>query len=526
MHIGWRRCGTYFYKPTMYSTCCPQFTIRLEAAKFTPSKKQRQVLRRAHRFLREEAAASVAETNADPLTVAPTNTDTCAKISPSKPTRKKGNSKSSHSNTTDVETPDALLVECVPPAATPERFDLYKRYQMAVHGDQESKITMKGFKNFLVDSPLTSRPDDPDILENIRGMKSTSSSSCSSSSSSPSSSSSSSSSTLFDQGQNHPIRYGTFHMLYRRPYDRRLVAVSVLDVLPSGISSVYCLYDPDCSRLALGKYTALHEIDWCRRVGLPYYYLGYYIHNCSKMAYKADYQPSDLLCPVGLTWHPYASVSALLTRSCRNFMALDPKLGFLEQFWESLNSSVTASRAIIEKTAASRRVERLEASKKKNAAKKPQQKNAERNNGDEEVDTYQKGKEEEAEEEEEEEEEAEEEEEEELSSNEFDDGEESPALLELAASKSRLETLFRPRFSANSSANRPYDDSDSLQSARLSTEELLERIPVLIAKGCRPCPYGTLNFKDGLKTRLNEALTTWVQLSGPLLSGEIRICLY
>ncbi len=30
---------------------------------------------------------------------------------------------------------------------------------------------------------------------------------------------------------------------------------------------------------------------------LRWYYMGFYIHSCHKMRYKADYMPSDLLCP-------------------------------------------------------------------------------------------------------------------------------------------------------------------------------------------------------------------------------------
>jgi len=36
---------------------------------------------------------------------------------------------------------------------------------------------------------------------------------------------------------------------------------------------------------------------------LKYYYMGYYIHSCSKMRYKARFRPSYLLCPLQYTWH-------------------------------------------------------------------------------------------------------------------------------------------------------------------------------------------------------------------------------
>ena len=44
---------------------------------------------------------------------------------------------------------------------------------------------------------------------------------------------------------------------------------------------------------------------------LRYYYMGFYIHTCPKMRYKADYSPSDLLCPVRHSWVP-ASVAVPL----------------------------------------------------------------------------------------------------------------------------------------------------------------------------------------------------------------------
>ena len=101
------------------------------------------------------------------------------------------------------------------------------------------------------------------------------------------------------------VPYGTYHLQYR--IGGVLVAVSVLDVLPRCMSSVYCFYDPAVSgrpaRMELGKYTALYEIEWVRRARevreeLKYYYLGFYIHSCEKMKYKAGYRPSEIRCPV------------------------------------------------------------------------------------------------------------------------------------------------------------------------------------------------------------------------------------
>ena len=95
--------------------------------------------------------------------------------------------------------------------------------------------------------------------------------------------------------------FGSYHQKYY--LDNKLIAVAVLDILPKCVSSVYFFYDPDYSHLSLGVYAALREIALTQSLNtvlsdLSYYYMGYYIHSCSKMRYKSDYKPSELLCPV------------------------------------------------------------------------------------------------------------------------------------------------------------------------------------------------------------------------------------
>jgi arginyl-tRNA---protein transferase len=98
---------------------------------------------------------------------------------------------------------------------------------------------------------------------------------------------------------------GTYHQHYR--LGDQLVAVGVVDVLPTGLSSVYLFYQAYFARhfVPLGKFAIMQEIQWTQQyLQLPYYYLGYYIESCPKMRYKADYRPSQLLCPVTFQWMP------------------------------------------------------------------------------------------------------------------------------------------------------------------------------------------------------------------------------
>ncbi|ONI24590.1 hypothetical protein PRUPE_2G248700 [Prunus persica] len=161
-----------------------------------------------------------------------------------------------------------------------EEYALYRRYQMMVHNDTPDHVTESSYKRFLVDTPLIFVPPTGD-------------------------------------GTVPPCGFGSFHQQY--VIDGKLVAVGVIDILPRCLSSKYLFWDPDFAFLSPGKYSALQEINWVKEnqahcSTLQYYYLGYYIHSCSKMRYKAAYSPSELLCPLRYQWVPFAIAKPLLDR--------------------------------------------------------------------------------------------------------------------------------------------------------------------------------------------------------------------
>lgn len=110
-----------------------------------------------------------------------------------------------------------------PASYTEEKYDLYKNYQTQIHHEPEDTVTAKGFKRFLVDTPLELEPT------------------CSTS-----------------------YQYGSHHALYR--LDGKLIAFAVLDILPRAVSSVYFVWDPDYAALSLGKVSALREAAMVREL--------------------------------------------------------------------------------------------------------------------------------------------------------------------------------------------------------------------------------------------------------------------
>lgn len=116
-----------------------------------------------------------------------------------------------------------------------ESHSVYERYQMAIHGDKKTECTLSQFKRFLCESSLQTE------------------------------------SSRIPSANTPSCGYGSFHLQYY--LNEKIIACSVIDILPQGISSVYFYYDPDWDFLKLGVYSALKYRNKNKNKNNPIYFL-------------------------------------------------------------------------------------------------------------------------------------------------------------------------------------------------------------------------------------------------------------
>jgi arginine-tRNA-protein transferase len=100
--------------------------------------------------------------------------------------------------------------------------------------------------------------------------------------------------------EDSPVRT---HIVEFRDADGGLAAVCLTDRMRDGLSLVYSFFDPDLHHRSLGQYMILWHIQRAGGRGLDYVYLGYWIADSQKMAYKASFRPLEILTSRG--WTPF-----------------------------------------------------------------------------------------------------------------------------------------------------------------------------------------------------------------------------
>lgn len=77
--------------------------------------------------------------------------------------------------------------------------------------------------------------------------------------------------------------------------DGQLVGACLTDRLGDGLSAVYSFFDTSLSARSLGTYAIIWLVHRAVELGLENVYLGYWVKESPKMAYKARFYPSEVL---------------------------------------------------------------------------------------------------------------------------------------------------------------------------------------------------------------------------------------
>ncbi|MBM3534315.1 MAG: arginyltransferase [Alphaproteobacteria bacterium] len=86
----------------------------------------------------------------------------------------------------------------------------------------------------------------------------------------------------------------------------RLAAVVLADRLADGLSAVYSFFDASQPRRSLGTHVVLDMIARTKAEGLAHVYLGYWIADSRKMAYKIKFRPSEVM--IAGSWRSFAEM--------------------------------------------------------------------------------------------------------------------------------------------------------------------------------------------------------------------------
>ena len=144
------------------------------------------------------------------------------------------------------------------PSATGEQYRLFSRYQRSRHADSDmATMTFGDYRAMIEDSPIET------VLVTLRDPAG------------------------------------------------RLLACCLADRLDDGYSAVYSYFEPEEGPRSLGTVLVMRLIEHAAAAGMPYVYLGYWIEESRKMAYKARFHSAEVL--LGGAWRPVSEAGPLVS---------------------------------------------------------------------------------------------------------------------------------------------------------------------------------------------------------------------
>ncbi|WP_298281353.1 arginyltransferase [Acidocella sp.] len=152
-----------------------------------------------------------------------------------------------------------LSVQEMPPRATLEQYSLFQAYQKQRHNDGDmATMSFYDYRAMVEDTPI-----ETSVVE------------------------------------------------FRLP-SGELVGACLMDRLNDGLSAVYSFFDTSLDARSLGTFAVLWLIGRAGELGLPFVYLGYWVAESRKMAYKTKFRPAEIL--RGGAWRELGAVEGAKAR--------------------------------------------------------------------------------------------------------------------------------------------------------------------------------------------------------------------
>ena len=85
--------------------------------------------------------------------------------------------------------------------------------------------------------------------------------------------------------------------------DSKLIGVALGDHTQNTFSAIYTFYDIADSKLSLGTFSILKQLEFCKEQGVKFFYLGYYIGENQSLRYKAGIRPNEVY--LDHSWRPF-----------------------------------------------------------------------------------------------------------------------------------------------------------------------------------------------------------------------------
>ena len=332
MDHGWWRTGHIIFKPRFQEVCCPGYALRVRASTFVPSKSHCRIIHKWKMFLmngdprwEERGEAQSQESVANNNRAPDVKELVAAVVAGTGGTGEGRDEPEEHSmRRRKVVTPGKGADPNKPPCKKAKQLRAERQQQKRAANDgtpptrhtvQQPKKTLcellsdhkpnanTNSKHTLEVKLLSCNPRDPQLNQTLLQAY-----------------------RIYDKFQrvvhpgkvrfssplefqlgffNSPIKsppdriLGSYHMHYY--LDGELLMISILDVLPTYIVSIYFIYDPDIRFMTPGIYTCLRELELLQNLQkqhptLVYYALGYYNHFNQKVSYKRQFGAQEVLC--------------------------------------------------------------------------------------------------------------------------------------------------------------------------------------------------------------------------------------